>query len=143
MNDFSKDSSTPSGLAYACKLCKHFAYRVWADANPDKIKANNRRPGKSINALVRNRRRKAWVAGIKMRRGCTDCGYNKHPDALEFDHMPGSVKLFPVGGNVTRSRSAVLAEIAKCEVVCANCHRIRTAIRREGMNMLAKGAFGD
>jgi hypothetical protein len=46
---------------------------------------------------------------------------------LEFDHMGD--KLFTVAkGLYDHSWEAVLSEIAKCEVVCANCHRRRTAI---------------
>jgi hypothetical protein len=69
---------------------------------------------------------------IKLAAGCVDCGYNIHPAALDFDHRPGTVKLFAIGTNRGRGEcgwSLILAEIAKCEVVCANCHRIRTVTR--------------
>jgi hypothetical protein len=49
---------------------------------------------------------------------------------MDFDHRPGTVKLFHIGKN-THSEDAVLAEIAKCDVVCANCHRVRTFRTRE------------
>lgn len=61
--------------------------------------------------------------------GCVDCGYDKHPAALDFDHMPGSVKLFNIGQEKFRPQKQLLEEIAKCELVCANCHRIRTVTR--------------
>jgi hypothetical protein len=35
---------------------------------------------------------RAFVDKIKLARGCTDYGYNKHPAALEFDHLPGFEK---------------------------------------------------
>lgn len=68
---------------------------------------------------------------IKLWYGCRDCGYRDHPEALDFDHRPDEVKLF----NIARSRNshglnAVLVEIAKCDVRCANCHRVKTAERR-------------
>ena len=66
---------------------------------------------------------------IKIERGCADCGYNEHPAALDFDHLPGSEKLISIGQQKNRARSEVLTEVEKCEVVCANCHRIRTAKR--------------
>lgn len=66
-----------------------------------------------------------------MESGCVDCGYNKHPDALDFDHRPDEIKLFNIGfGIVSRSWDAIRAEIAKCDVRCANCHRIVTAERK-------------
>jgi len=61
--------------------------------------------------------------------GCRDCGYDENPAAMDFDHVTG-VKLFTVSSGVTRSWEILLAEIEKCEVVCANCHRIRTDNRR-------------
>jgi hypothetical protein len=63
--------------------------------------------------------------------GCIDCGYNGHPMALEFDHKPGSKKVKCVGQLARHPWHVVLTEIAKCDVVCANCHRVRTANRRK------------
>ena len=58
---------------------------------------------------------------------CVDCG-ERDPVVLEFDHV--DVKLFNVSkGLRDHSWQAVLDEIAKCDVVCANCHRRRTARR--------------
>lgn len=67
-----------------------------------------------------------------MKQGCLDCGYKQHPEALEFDHLPGSTKLFKVSDAPMLGKiwSEVASEIAKCEVVCANCHRVRTFNRR-------------
>jgi hypothetical protein len=65
---------------------------------------------------------------IKENAGCTDCGETNHI-VLDFDHL-GNKKY-----NVSRmihdgfSWAAIKKEIAKCEVVCANCHRIRTHLR--------------
>ena len=60
-------------------------------------------------------------------RGCSDCGEGD-PVVLEFDHL--SDKEFAIARGVRdRKWSSVLDEIAKCEVVCANCHRRRTAER--------------
>jgi hypothetical protein len=75
--------------------------------------------------------RSAWVDDLKLGHGCTDCGYKVHPAALHFDHLPGSEKKDTIARmTLAASFSALQAEIAKCEVVCANCHAIRTANRR-------------
>ena len=59
---------------------------------------------------------------------CLDCG-ETDPVVLEFDHLRD--KLFDISaGLIQRSWSSVLAEIEKCEVVGANCHRRRTGRRR-------------
>jgi hypothetical protein len=75
--------------------------------------------------------RRNKISKIKLDSGCVDCGYNKHPAALEFDHLPGHTKSFGLGIGYMRSWESVLLEIAKCEIVCANCHRVRTESRRE------------
>ncbi|MCF8784124.1 hypothetical protein [Rhodococcus ruber] len=67
-----------------------------------------------------------FIRNYKLEQGCADCGYREHAEALEFDHLPGVNKLAHVGEMMMHSRAAIEAEIAKCEVVCANCHRVRT-----------------
>lgn len=57
---------------------------------------------------------------------CADCGIQYLPPAMDFDHLPGVDKLFDIANHKMGAWSDVLAEIAKCEVVCSNCHRIRT-----------------
>ena len=58
---------------------------------------------------------------------CTDCG-ERDPVVLEFDHLRD--KAFSIGAKLTdMTWDAIVAEIEKCEVVCANCHRRRTAGR--------------
>ncbi len=64
---------------------------------------------------------------------CMDCG-ERHPTyVMDFDHKPGSKKIFCLGAATScgiLSRKRVVDEIAKCEVVCANCHRKRTHKRK-------------
>lgn len=66
------------------------------------------------------------VSAIKLEAGCADCGYRCDAVALDFDHLPGTTKLFTIANSPTRAWHEILLEIAKCDVVCANCHRIRT-----------------
>jgi len=71
---------------------------------------------------------------------CVDCG-ETDPVVLEFDHL--SDKVFNISkGLRDRSRTSVLEEIAKCEVVCANCHRRRTARRRGFVRAFVAGNSG-
>ncbi|MFJ1700352.1 hypothetical protein ACIOHC_35775 [Streptomyces sp. NPDC088252] len=71
------------------------------------------------------------VQDYKVRKGCVDCGYNNHPAALEFDHLPEFVKKFNIMEKVgSYSMKKIWEEIAKCDVVCANCHAVRTNERR-------------
>jgi hypothetical protein len=46
---------------------------------------------------------------------------------MQWDHLPGSLKLGNISTDLRgRSRQEILDEISKCELVCANCHAIRT-----------------
>jgi hypothetical protein len=55
---------------------------------------------------------------------CSRCGYNKYPEVLEFHHKDPTQKLFGIGQRgLTRSWKRVQAEIEKCDLLCANCHR--------------------
>jgi hypothetical protein len=74
--------------------------------------------------------KKHWVIEYKLSKGCADCGYNTHHVALDFDHRPGTEKVRDIKSGAHLGWKALLAEIDKCDVVCANCHRIRTANRR-------------
>ncbi len=82
--------------------------------------------------------RQAYCDRVKMRRGCADCGIRSdHPEIYDFDHMPGAAKTKPVSAFLTSGTfDDLVAEVAKCEVVCANCHRIRT--RARGHNAFGK-----
>ena len=61
-----------------------------------------------------------------MANGCMDCG-NTNLVVLTFDHRVPADKSFNLSCHKHVSKKALLAEIAKCDVVCANCHFIRTA----------------
>lgn len=58
---------------------------------------------------------------------CADCNRRYPHYVMEFDHVRG-VKLFSVNvnGSTPITLSRLEAEIAKCDVVCSNCHRART-----------------
>lgn len=63
---------------------------------------------------------------------CADCGGLLEPCAMDFDHRDPTTKLNTVTRMVGRAHTeAILAEVAKCDIVCANCHRLRTWRRAE------------
>jgi NAD-dependent SIR2 family protein deacetylase len=61
---------------------------------------------------------------------CMDCGESFKPHIMEFDHRIPADKESGVGTN-HRSLKKLLAEMAKCDTVCANCHNERTWVRRQ------------
>lgn len=87
----------------------------------DKSKFNEYR-----NEWVRNRKRFFMEAKNVP---CMDCGL-VNPIVMEFDHRPDEVKSFTIAANWQFSMDRLLKEIAKCDIVCANCHRLRTHNRR-------------
>lgn len=72
----------------------------------------------------------AFINRYKLWKGCVDCGYKNHPQALHFDHISG-LKLNNVSSLKNYSLKKVKEEIRKCCVRCANCHAVVTAERRE------------
>jgi hypothetical protein len=70
--------------------------------------------------------RKQAIAALvrSLRKRCVRCGI-EDPDVLEFHHKDPSQKLAHLGAASTRSWGVerVRAEVAKCDVLCANCHR--------------------
>jgi hypothetical protein len=76
-----------------------------------------------VKRALRMAKLRAWIAQYKTDHGCTDCGYNVHPAALDFDHV-GTHKTKNV--SKLRTLKKVKKEIEQCELRCANCHRIVT-----------------
>lgn len=73
---------------------------------------------------------------------CVDCG-GSDVGVLEFDHADGVRKEMDIGLMLgRRSWRAILEEIAKCDVRCANCHRKRTAAQRGWKCRLSEGRGG-
>lgn len=57
---------------------------------------------------------------------CMDCGNNYPWECMDFDHRPGTHKSFTMANALHYTWATVEAEVEKCDLVCANCHRIRT-----------------
>lgn len=64
---------------------------------------------------------------------CADCGVQYPHYVMDLDHLPGNEKRANMNVLVKRgtAREILLDEIAKCDVVCANCHRERTYRRKQ------------
>lgn len=63
---------------------------------------------------------------------CTDCKRDYPCYIMQFDHLPGYPKVANISVMVQRRRytmAMLREELRKCELVCANCHRIRTYTR--------------
>ncbi len=118
-DQFAKCARNADGLQKTCRTC---------------MKAYSRDRYQRIKP-VRDAQNRAWrdrtlaqFKAYKQELSCQDCGIGDWR-VLEFDHLGDKV------GNVSDlaykwSWSRLREEIEKCEVVCANCHRIRTHERQ-------------
>jgi hypothetical protein len=104
--NFGKDRTRRNGLREQCKSCRN---------------------EKAAQTQVKSRERmKMWFDEQK-NKPCMDCGRKFPTCCMDFDHTgEDKVEIVSrlVGSMAPKER--ILAEIAKCDLICANCHRIRT-----------------
>ena len=74
---------------------------------------------------------RAWLFEQKVG-PCQDCGGQFKPWQMDFDHRDPVQKTMEVSAMVGKrmSKDRILTEIAKCDLICANCHRDRTYRRQ-------------
>jgi hypothetical protein len=95
-----------------------------------------RGPGTGTSRYL-DRRKAAWRAQAALLDRlrdvpCGDCGGRFQPCAMDFDHRDPGTKRSMVTRMIGRvGTERILAEVAKCDIVCANCHRLRTFDRRQ------------
>ena len=101
-----------------CKSCrKTYDHQYWQQ--------NKKRWAENKQAW--NKRRMDWLREMKTGKACTDCGGVFPPEAMQWDHLPGTIKLGTISKSMRGLRpKLIFEELAKCELVCANCHAIRT-----------------
>ena len=82
---------------------------------------------KGISREQWRQRNRNWIKGVKESNPCADCLQYFPSYVMQFDHVRG-VKSFTIGAcsRFTKGRAKIEAEMAKCDIVCANCHMERT-----------------
>ena len=119
LEDFPRQHTTKDGRAPACRDCNNKRHR-------DSYTNNSSYKQRKItqHAIYKDRNRQFVLEYLKSH-PCVDCG-EVDPVVLEFDHKLDKENL--ISEMVTNSSlQKIQAEIAKCEVRCANCHRRKTA----------------
>ena len=102
-----------------CKTCKSAYNREWYRRNRDMHRRN-------VASLKRQQRDANVELMYEAKRApCADCGRRYPVYVMDFDHVRG-VKRGNVAEMRAESSKRVREEMAKCDVVCANCHRVRT-----------------
>jgi hypothetical protein len=121
LTEFPFRSITRQTRQWICLSCQRTYTKGWYRKNRKK----------QIAAAHVRRVREARTLGGRIREylgdhPCVDCG-ESDPDVLDFDHLRNKRANVSRLVHIAVSWDVILAEIAKCEVRCANCHRRRTA----------------
>jgi hypothetical protein len=124
---FGRRSDHPEKPASRCHLCESIYQAKWFQNHfleqKEKIFANK---------AVYKEKSRNYIISYKEERGCYDCRKKWPAHVLDFDHIKGDKKA-TIGSMPGRySLELIIAEIAKCEVICARCHRYRTHARLTG-----------
>ena len=103
----------------SCKECCSNHHKGYYQANHKRYTDYNRE---------RKRRNQQFVRDYLKEHPCLDCG-ESDPVVLDFDHLRDKIKDISYLASRQFSIATIQKEIEKCEVVCSNCHRRRTADR--------------
>lgn len=96
------------GTMRACRLCGKQTKRLRCGSCNTKI-----------------RRYRVRTAAIQYLGGaCIKCGWNKHPAGFDFHHRDPGTKDFQISSKANMSWKVVRAELDKCDLLCALCHRL-------------------
>lgn len=107
-----------------CTECKRDYDRKYYQC-PENKKRHNQKTKENQRKFVE------WSNSLK-EAPCKDCDTQYHPAAMQWDHLPQFEKTGNVADLQRRgNKNLILEEIAKCELVCANCHAIRTHNRNK------------
>lgn len=123
---------------FCSAYCRH---KQWTDNNRDKLNSQVRKyrakrykeEGSWWDAGTKAKELKQWMIELKSK-PCTDCGNTYDTCCMEFDHIIDSGKEYNLGSMFSHhySKELIQTELDKCELVCSNCHRIRTRNKRQG-----------
>ena len=109
---------------------QHNAWRYQRYGCRCEICTSARREQQHNYSVVARQRSRETLNTLKAK-PCTDCGGIFPPECMDFDHKES--KDFEIGRHYRKSLDKLLAEIEKCDLVCANCHRVRTSNRIHGV----------
>lgn len=125
LDEFHNRAKAKDGKQTRCKDCNKAQRKAYYKTAHGKAK--NNATSIAYNRGVRTTHRHQLYEYL-LAHPCVDCG-EADPIVLEFDHLDPSEKLFDVARACRNGYrwDKVLAEIKKCVVRCANCHKRRTA----------------
>ena len=122
-SEFNSRKKSKDGLQYECKDCSKKRSKTHYANNREHMLQQIRK-----SEAIRNFERRRKFYEILKSLKCIDCG-ETNPATLDFDHKDTHNKLHSVSKMMGDGYSweRIIEEMGKCEVRCANCHRIKTA----------------
>lgn len=113
---FAKNKCKKSGYHYKCKECQ----KIYKKEHYKKNKKYYMQKVLDRKTLIREK-----IKEYKKTLSCIKCGFS-HPAALDFHHRDPNEKDFSIAQwhKTCSNFESVKIEIEKCDVLCANCHRI-------------------
>jgi hypothetical protein len=127
IEEFPWKNKTKGWRSPRCKKCYNLWYKQYF-SREDNRKKQVERVTKVNKKMIEEAR--IYIFEYLKQNPCIDCG-ESNPIVLEFDHKDPKDKSFIVSSAITRTSyvnlEIVKNEINKCEIRCANCHRIKTA----------------
>ena len=107
-----------------CNECRSKMGKNWYENNKDYQKANAKKHMTEYRETA-----KEYVFNYLLTHPCVECG-ESNPVVLEFHHLSGKDKAIAELTHAGVSIAKIQEELAKCQVLCANCHRKLTASER-------------
>lgn len=129
---FRKGDMREDGFIFACYvktqiLSNGFYKEKWLSPKAYEKQSEDQRKACEKWTIKRTHERRKFIDKIKLSKGCLHCGYKDHAVALDFDHLDPSDKNFNISQYfATASIEKLIKEINKCQILCANCHRVKT-----------------
>jgi len=125
-SEFNARTSSKDGLQSTCRICNKAGSK-------DRYKLDDKYKDAS---RIRKFKLRNFISEYKTAIGCEKCGYNVHPVALDLHHI--GEKTNSISQLIYRgSAKAILEELKKCIVLCANCHRIETWAKENDLELIA------
>jgi len=116
-SEFHKNSRTYDGLRTLCKECTRKSCRKSYQKNAAYYISKKQKRRLELKEMVRK------IKEVP----CIDCGKTYPHYVMDFNHRDPSKKEFNISAELhSKGWAQVLKEIKKCDVICSNCHRIRT-----------------
>jgi len=119
ISEFWKKHDKPQARCKDCQRTYHKKhYKNNLESYKDRAKKRNQEITQALKTIIHAQKDKP----------CQDCGIKYPHYVMDFDHLPGEQKLFNMARATCLQPSSekLMVEIQKCDVVCSNCHRIRT-----------------